>query len=231
MSAFFVTSSGTGMGKTLVTAALCRQLRAQGKAVEALKPIISGYDLESAPESDTHVLLDALGGAITGESVAEMSPWRFAAPLSPDMAAAREGKAISFEDLLAHGRKAITESDGVLLIEGVGGVMVPLDENHTVLDWMAALEVPALLVTGSYLGSLSHTLTAAKAITEAGIPLVGVVVSESEDCPVPVEESVETLERFMPGVPLSIVPRQTNEIDWNAVPDLTNLLNGVHNSC
>ena len=65
------------------------------------------------------------------------------------------------------------------LIEGIGGVMAPLDARHTVLDWIAALGAPALLVVGSYLGTLSHSLTAAAALRQRGVALLGVVVSES----------------------------------------------------
>ena len=79
-----------------------------------------------------------------------MSPWRFAAPLSPDMAASRERRSIPFDALVAHCRAA-SERRGVTLIEGIGGVMTPLDAEHTVLDWIAALGAPALLVVGSYL--------------------------------------------------------------------------------
>ena len=230
MSAYFVTSSGTGMGKTLVTAALCRQMRTQGKPVAALKPVISGYDAETALVSDTHLLIAAMGESVSSGRVAAMSPWRFKEPMSPDMAAMREGTIIPFDDLVAHCRNAIAQTDGAILIEGVGGVMVPLDESHTVLDWMTSLQIPALLVVGSYLGSLSHTLTAAKAILEANVPLAGVIVSESKECPVLVEETAETLGRFLPDVAIRILPRQENEIDWSAIPDLTDLLDGVDKS-
>src|SRR3546814_8137834 len=85
-----------------------------------------------------------------------MSPWRFRAPLSPDMAAAREGRTVPFDDLVDHCRDRLAAAAGPLLIEGVGGAMVPLDECHTVLDWMAALALPALLVSGTY-RSEEHT--------------------------------------------------------------------------
>ena len=93
------------------------------------------------------------------------------------------------------------------LIEGIGGVMVPLDAEHTVLDWIAALEAPTLLVVGSYLGSLSHSLTAAAALRERGVPLAGIVVSESEAEPVPTAETAATLARFVEGVPVRLLPR------------------------
>jgi len=228
VSAFFITSSGTEIGKTLVTSALCRQLRKKGRAVKALKPVISGYDAESAGESDTHLLLEALGVPIDEHAIAGMSPWRFREALSPDMAAEREGRAIPYDDLVSFCRDAIVQNTGMLLIEGVGGVMVPLGGTRTVLDWTSALEIPALLVTGSYLGSLSHALTAVKTLESGSVPLAGIVVSESEECPVPVEETVATLARLLPDIPIVSVPRQQGDIDWAAVPDLTGLVDGIH---
>jgi len=228
VSAFFITSCGTEIGKTLVTSALCRQLRKKGRAVKALKPVISGYDAETASESDTYLLLDALGSPIDEETIAGISPWRFKQALSPDMAAERDGRSIPYDELISFCRKAIVQNTGTLLIEGVGGVMVPLGGPRTVLDWASDLKIPALLVTGSYLGSLSHALTAVKALESGGVPLAGVVVSESEECPVPVEETVATLVRLLPGISIVSVPRQQGEIDWSAVPDLTELVNGIH---
>jgi dethiobiotin synthetase len=96
----------------------------------------------------------------------------------------------------------------VLLIEGVGGVMVPLDDRHTVLDWIAALEAPALLVVGSYLGAISHALTAEGAIRGRGLAVAGVVIDESADSPVPLDDTAQTMKRFLPHrLPLATVKR------------------------
>jgi dethiobiotin synthetase len=206
MTTVFVTSSGTGIGKTFVTLRLIAELRASGRRVRALKPVASGFDAAHADDSDTALLLRAQGLDVTPTNLDAVSPWRFAAPLSPDMAAARERRSIPFDALVAHCRAAHASSD-VTLIEGIGGVMVPLDAEHTVLDWIAALEAPALLVVGSYLGTLSHSLTAAAVLRERGVTVAGVVVSESEEQPVPAIETAETLARFVAPVPLRVLPR------------------------
>ncbi|MGB7215981.1 MAG: dethiobiotin synthase [Gammaproteobacteria bacterium] len=216
MSALFVTSTGTEIGKTFVAVELVRALRSRGRAVHALKPVITGFDPDRAAESDTGRLLDALGQPLTQHAIEAVSPWRLAAPLSPDMAAAREGREIDWSALLAYCRRAIdrarSERDAVTLIEGIGGVMVPLDAKHTVLDWIAELRIPALLVAGSYLGTLSHTLTAAGMLAARGCTLAGVVVNESEAQPVPPEETAETLRRFLPSAPIVVVPRGGNPL-------------------
>src|SRR6185312_4226156 len=101
------------------------------------------------------------GRPLSLDEITRISPWRFEAPLSPDMAARREGRAIDFDALVDFTRSTASP---LTLVEGVGGVMVPLDEQHTTLDWMAAVGFPVMLVTGSYLGTLSHTLTAVGAL-------------------------------------------------------------------
>ncbi|HEX5047125.1 MAG TPA: dethiobiotin synthase [Gammaproteobacteria bacterium] len=204
MTTIFVTASGTGVGKTFVAARLLVELRAAGFGTCALKPVATGFDETRLEDCDSGRLLLAQGEAATLAAVAAITPWRFAAPLSPDMAAAREGRAIPFEALLGFCRAP--RGADVTLIEGIGGVMVPLDAEHTVLEWIAALGAPALLVAGSYLGTLSHTLTAARVLRERGCPIAGVVVSESSEQPVDAEETARVLARFVTA-PVAVLPR------------------------
>jgi dethiobiotin synthetase len=181
----FVTGTGTGVGKTWVSCGILRREGGRG-----VKPVMSGYDPAEADSSDAGQLLAGMGLPATAENIAGISPWRFAAPLSPDMAAAREGRVIPFDELVAFCRQP-----GLTLIEGVGGVAVPLDDRHTVLGWMAALGFPVLLVTGSYLGTLSHTLTAVMALRQYGLDLAGIVVNETDGSTVELDETVATLDR------------------------------------
>src|SRR3546814_19194275 len=143
---------------------LARQLRARGKRPDVLKPVLSGFDPATRATSDAGVLLSALDLPVTEAALDRMSPWRLRAPLSPDMAAAREGWTVPFDDLVDHCRDRLAAAAGTLLIEGVGGALVTLDECHTLLDWMAALALPALLVSGAQLGAISHPPTALSAL-------------------------------------------------------------------
>ena len=209
MVAVFVTASGTDIGKTYVAEALLRQWRQSGRLVAVLKPLLSGYDPADAASSDTGRLLTASGVAITPESIDLVSPWRYAAPLSPDMAAAREGKTVPVDDVIAYCAAAIAEADesGMsLLIEGIGGVMVPLDDTRTVADLIAALGIPAILVGGSYLGSLSHTLTAYEALRARNVTVDSVIISETPDSDVPLDETRDVLARFVVPVPVEVMP-------------------------
>src|SRR5215472_18787443 len=123
MVSYFVTATGTDIGKTFVTAGLIRALRRGGRAASALKPVVSGFDAARAAESDPGRLLAAMGEGITEGALNRIAPWRFAAPLSPDMAAAREGREIDFDALIEYCRRALKEPSAPLFIEGVGGAM------------------------------------------------------------------------------------------------------------
>jgi dethiobiotin synthetase len=213
VSAYFVTSTGTDIGKTFVTAGLIRYLREAGQSVHALKPVVSGYNSSVVETSDPAVLLGALGRAVAADEVERITPWRFRAPLSPDLAAAREGRSIDFEQLIAFSRQAINTANGILFIEGVGGIMVPLDAERTVLDWMAALQIPLLLVVGGYLGTISHTLTALDVLAQRHLKIAAIVVSESERNPVELDDTVSSIARFAHGVGAVGLPRLPSGIN------------------
>jgi dethiobiotin synthetase len=216
MSAVFVTSTGTDIGKTFITAGLIRLLREQGAAVDALKPVVSGYDSSTAATSDSAVLLAALGRAVTPEEIARISPWRFRAPLSPDVAAAREGSRIDVSAVIELSRRTIARARGMLFIEGVGGVMVPLDGRVTVLDWIEALEIPTLLVVGSYLGSISHTLTTLQVLADRKIEVAAIVISESEPSAVSLDDTAQSIARFAGDAPVIAMPRLPNGVRFHA---------------
>jgi dethiobiotin synthetase len=222
MNARFITATGTGVGKTLVTAALIHQLRARGQRVRALKPVVTGYSEGNARTSDPAILLEALGRVPSEASIAAIAPFRFRQPLAPAMAAAAEGRAVDFDALIALCRSGHAPGE-TLLIEGVGGVMVPLEGRRTVLDWIAALEYPVILVTGSYLGTLSHTLTALEVLRARAVPLTGIVVCESEGSGVDLAQTAHAIGEFTPA-PIHALARISGAQPWRRAPDLTNLV-------
>jgi dethiobiotin synthetase len=214
MSAVFITATGTDIGKTFIACGLIGELRARGRGVEALKPVITGFDPGASQTSDTGRLLLALGETPTAERIAAASPYRFREPLSPDMAASREGTAIDFAALTAHGRSAIAARRDALIIEGIGGIMVPLDDRHTVLDLMVALDLPLILAAGSYVGTLSHTLTALDVLDRAGLKVAAVVVNETPGSAATLEETADVIRRFARGIvvlSLRRLPEGTHE--------------------
>jgi len=204
MSAQFITGTGTDIGKTWLACALLRHWRARGRRVAAFKPVLSGFDPASPEICDAGALLAAMGREVTSAELDAVAPWRFAAPLSPDMAAAREGREIDFAELLAFTRRSVAESreDAATLVEGVGGVMVPLDRAHTTRDWIAGSGLPCILVTGSYLGSLSHALTALAALREVGAEVTAIAVNETPGSTVALDGTLQSLARHAAGIPL-----------------------------
>jgi dethiobiotin synthetase len=207
MTALFVTATGTDIGKTFVTAGLIRHIRAAGRAVAAIKPVVSGFDPDDWQGSDPAILLAALGRPLTLEEVDGISPWRFKAPLSPHTAAQRDGRAIAFQDVVAFCRRAMAARRGGLLVEGIGGVMVPLDDRHSVLDLMSMLRIPIILVAGSYVGTLSHTLTALEVVARRNLDIAAVVVSESDGSAASLEDTVTTLQVFAEQIEIVGIPR------------------------
>jgi dethiobiotin synthetase len=200
--AYFITSTGTGVGKTYVTTALIRQARARNLRVVAYKPVISGFDKREIAGSDTGAVLAALGEAASEAAVARVSPWRFAAPLAPGMSARAEGRTLDCEALFSFSCNVLREDSDVTLIEGVGGVMVPLDGCRTVLDWIVATGAPVVLVVGDYLGTISHTLTALEVLRGKSLTIAAIVVSEGDGAEVPFGETVAEIARWTAPVPL-----------------------------
>jgi dethiobiotin synthetase len=203
MSTLFVTATGTDIGKTYVTALLVRTLREKGFPVRALKPVISGFDPETAATSDSAILLEAMGENVSEETLAAISPWRYAASLAPNMAARLEDRMVDFNAIVSWSKV----QSGPVIIEGVGGIMSPISDDRTGLDWMVGLASPALLIGGSYLGALSHTLSAVAAMRARGIRIAGIVVNESEAGSIGLEETAEALKPFVAGLPLVMLSR------------------------
>ncbi len=196
MTAIFITATGTDVGKTFVVASLIRLLRQMGRTVDAIKPIVSGYDATLAAASDPDVLIGALGRPFSPEAVDRVSPWRFRAAVAPDLAARREGRSIDVDAVVAYCRGAVERRSDILLIEGVGGIMVPLDEHRTILDVMMALRVPLILVTGSYRGTISHTLTALDSLFRRDLNVLATIVNETPGSGIPLGDVVASIGRF-----------------------------------
>jgi dethiobiotin synthetase len=209
MSGLVLLGIGTDVGKTFVACALIRAMRARGLAVDAFKPVISGLSAETWVQSDAGRLLAALGLPVDQAQLDRISPFQFHAPLSPPMAARLEGRSLALAEIVAACEARLAKTDGLLLIETAGGVMSPIDDDHTMLDLVAALGQPSLLVAGSYLGAISHTLTALKAL--AGHVPRAIVVSESAGENPPFAQTCADIARFS-GVRVIAVPRG----DWDA---------------
>ncbi len=201
---YMVMGTGTDIGKTYVTSLLLQDARRRGIEARAVKPIMSG--VESVAANDAATLLRAMGTPITADTVKQISPWQFQAPLSPHRAAALEGKTINIDDVYAW-CKVWCEQHHNGLIEAVGGIMVPLTYHTTTLDWAKQLGLPVILVTGTYLGTLSHTLTSLQCLHQANISLAGIIVNHSSVSVEP-QDAITTLRALSPyDCPIVSLPR------------------------
>lgn len=210
MSQYFISGTGTGVGKTFAAAAMLHQAR----HYRAIKPVVSGYD--GVAGSDVETLLLAMSKPVNEAEAKAISPFRFAAPLSPHLAAVRENRTIEPEKLLRFCREQMAaQSD--LLIEGVGGLMVPITPQWLVLDWIQALDLPVILVAGSYLGAINHALLSIRMMEMSGLELRGVIISQSEEC-AGLDETASTIAVHLPkNAALISVPRISS---WKQAPDL-----------
>src|SRR5580704_6177542 len=114
LTAIFITATGTDIGKTFVAASLIGHFRQMGRLVDAIKPVVSGFDPAAAAASDSGILLDALGLPVTAAEIDRISPWRFRAALSPDLAAARAGRSIDVDAVVAFCQTAVDARRDIL---------------------------------------------------------------------------------------------------------------------
>lgn len=209
MSAYFITGTGTGIGKTFTTCALLHA----DKGARGYKPIVSGYGTGDC--DPTHIM------NATGAKLDEVSPWRFKAPLSPDMAAAKEGRILKLNELVNWTKEAASES---CYIETVGGLMVPLNDTCTTRDWMQAANLPLIMVTGTYLGALSHTLCTLEAARAANLKVVALVINESCDG-VDLMDTKKSITQHARDIPLIVAqPRVASPKDATIIHGLVGQL-------
>ena len=220
---YFITSCGTEIGKTLVTATLCWQLRNKAVRVAALKPIASGFDEDNMASSDAGHIIAALGKEPTIENISAICPWRFKEPVSPHLAAQDSNVRITAAAVAAH-CKAAANTD-IMLVEGAGGVMTPINESETMLDIASELASPALVVVGTYLGGISHALAAITALKTKNIEIAGVIINESVDAAIAPMQMSQLVKAHFPRVGVAIIPRLDFKPDlWKYVPDITHLI-------
>lgn len=174
----FITGTDTGVGKTFFTAELARRLVATGRDVGVCKPFASGCDLVDGRlvSPDAELLKSAAG---VKDNLHAITPVTYKAPLAPNWAARIEDKPV---DLAAASAaiERLREKHDILLLEGIGGIMVPLTDEVTCLDYFADFKPPTLVVARTGLGTLNHTLLTLRALKSMNYDIVGVVLNAAE---------------------------------------------------
>lgn len=193
MRGLFVTGTGTGVGKTILSAALLAAMSAAGVRVRAHKPVVTGLDEPSetgwAPD---HKLL----AGVAGMAPEEVAPLRYGPAVSPHLAAALAGETIDPADLVGRAHAAAI-SDGALIVEGVGGLLVPLANQLTVRDFAVALGLPVVIAASPGLGTINHTLLSIESARAAGLDVRAIVLTPWPETPDEMERSNrETISRL-----------------------------------
>jgi dethiobiotin synthetase len=210
LRSLFVTGTDTGVGKTLVSAALLHALARHHTRVVGMKPVAAGLVQQGGAWVSEDVL--ALRAASTvAVPPALDNPVALAEPLSPHLAAAQAGRHVAVADLLAAQRALLGLAD-VVLVEGAGGWRVPLNDRETLADLAVAMAAPVVLVVGLRLGCLNHALLTAEAIRADGLVLAGWVANSIDPDMRCQAENIATLRQRLQAPLLGVVP-------WLATPD------------
>jgi dethiobiotin synthetase len=170
------TGTDTGVGKTFVACAVARALRRSGERVRVCKPVATGAvrHADGWLSDDTRELAAAAADA----DHAAITPWAFPEPAAPPVAARLAGAALSLATIAAAVRRRAV-AGGLVLVEGVGGLLCPLTERETVADLAAELRLPLVVVARRSLGTLNHTLLTLEVARRRGLPVAGVIVNET----------------------------------------------------
>jgi len=191
----YVVGTGTGVGKTVVTAGLTGWLREAGVDARAVKPAQTGHP----PDDDAGFVADACGDEAAATCLRYLEP-----ALAPRVAAAETGADLRYDDVLAGVREAVAAAE-VGVVEGIGGLRVPLAGDREVADLVADLGFPAIVVARSGLGTLNHTALTVEALARRDVPVHAVVLNEYEGATPAERTNPDELER-MTGLPIYTLP-------------------------
>lgn len=228
----FVTATDTGVGKTVISGAIADWFRRQGRRVAVCKPAATGCEhrREGLVSEDAEFLAHH---ADARHPLDLISPQRYAEPLAPSVAARRAGRPLEW-DTIDRSLRLMQQDSDVMVVEGVGGVLVPMDDKHTVLDMIGWIGLPTVVVARPALGTINHTLMTVRTLRTAGAKVLGVVINRyPAETPGVVEEtSPREIERFgkvpilctVPDVPGPLIPRlpadltaAIDTVDWAAL--------------
>ena len=196
-------STDTAVGKTLVSCALLHAFAAQGKRVVGMKPVAAGCD-DSGLNEDVIQLLAFGNITATPEQV---NPYCFPQFMAPHIAAKNAGVCIEFAPILSSYHELASQAD-VVIVEGVGGFRVPLNESQDSADLAQQLALPVILVVGMRLGCLNHALLTLRAISDCGLKCAGWVANVLDDEMPALTENIEALQQRITVPLLGVVPHQ-----------------------
>lgn len=200
-----IVGTETDVGKTWVSCALIRALRAAGQPVIAVKPIETGTSEPPRPDEDGALLAEAAGQAGPKRALV-----RLALKTAPAVAADEAGVTIEYEDLIARMRALITP-DAMLIVEGTGGLLSPLTWSDNHLDLAHSLDARVLLVAADRIGTINHTLMALRVLRTEKVPVLGVVLNQPGEPDESSKSNATVLVKLAEEVPVVKIPRLTDQ--------------------
>lgn len=223
MKGVFVTATDTGAGKTLVSCAIIRALRRTGRRVAGMKPVASGCEqtARGLTSEDASQLAAASGLAVPIDLV---NPYRFAPAIAPHVAAAQAGVRVDLQRIETAYRALCRLADWVV-VEGVGGLRVPLNAEEDVADLARRLNLPVVLVVGMRLGCLNHALLTAEAIDRRGLPWCGWIANHVDPQMAVPDANADAIEQrlrvpLLARIPWLASPEADTVADHFALPPL-----------
>ncbi len=199
----FITGTDTGVGKTLYSQLLLHSLNAAGLRTAAMKPVASGARLCGAElrNADALVLQQT---ANTPFPYAQCNPYCFAPPIAPHLAAEQAGVQIEVA-VIQQAYNQLRKQADILVVEGVGGWLVPMNQQHTVADLVQAMQLPVILVVGLRLGCINHALLTAENIRQRGVHLIGWVANMVDTEMEYSHENIQALAQRIPAPLLDVI--------------------------
>jgi dethiobiotin synthetase len=204
----FVTGTDTGVGKSVVAASICAALVVRGERVAAFKPVVTGLDEEPGEFGRDHELLAAAANA--AQSPSDVTPRVFGPAVSPHLAAELAGLTLEPRELVEAAREQAPE-DGVLVCEGVGGLLVPITPGYLIRDLAMELVLPVVVAARPGLGTISHTLLTIEAARAGGLGVAAVVMTPWPEDPTPMEQSNRDTIARLGDVSVTGLARTTRE--------------------
>jgi dethiobiotin synthetase len=211
---YFVTGTDTGVGKTLVSCALLHHFASRGLRAVGMKPVAAGCRRENGQLLSEDVAQLLAAGNVDVPATA-INPYAFEPPLAPHIAARQAGVEIEFAPMLKTFANLQTQAD-VVVVEGVGGFRVPLNNHQDTADLAVALQLPVILVVGMRLGCLNHALLTSEAIAHAGLSLAGWVANQVDADMAAADANVSTLSARLSAPCLATVPYQLSA-SWERI--------------
>ena len=201
---YFITGTDTGVGKTLVSCLLLRSFASKGKTAVGMKPIAAGC--ENGKWRDVEMLAAASNVTAPPEY---RNPYALVPPIAPHIAASRAGITIDI-DVIRHACLELQKTADVVIVEGVGGFLVPLNDRQDSADMAGALGLPVILVVGMRLGCINHALLTARAVRVAGMTLAGWVANRIDPEMAAFDENVLALKQRLDCPLLGVLPFEQN---------------------